>query len=350
MKMILWTLFACVGVIIGLYAWGSYPWSIKERILNPEIIHVEPDDMMDINEKPSVIKILTFNISYLHGRGSEGPGYEYRPAEFYKKTLENLAQEIKAWDADVVCLQETDFDSGRSHGMNQAQYIAKKAGYPYLAEAVSWESNYIPFPYWPIKNHFGHMKSGGAILSRFPLSDHEVTLLSKPKSHPWWYNLFYLHRYFQKVTITVADKNFKLINLHLDAFDKTDRRSQARKLAEKVKTEDIDLIAGDFNTLPPSATKRSKFYNDDDYENDSTYQVMESTNLSEVIPDEIYAKDENLYFTCPAWAPDRRLDYIWYKSGLKMMKAEVLPSAISDHLPLRAIFQISGPTFNPYSQ
>jgi endonuclease/exonuclease/phosphatase (EEP) superfamily protein YafD len=32
------------------------------------------------------------------------------------------------------------------------------------------------------------------------------------------------------------------------------------------------------------------------------------------------------------------------------MKAEVLPSASSDHLPLRAIFQISEPRFNPYSQ
>ncbi len=33
-----------------------------------------------------------------------------------------------------------------------------------------------------------------------------------------------------------------------------------------------------------------------------------------------------------------------------MMKAEVLTSALSDHLPLRADFQIDSPKFNPYSQ
>ncbi len=350
MKMILWTVLIFIGSIAGLLAWTSYPWSIQEASFKPEIISVEPDTMMEVSETPSVLKILTFNIGFLYGRGSEGPGYEHREMDFYQKTIDKLSQEIKNWDADVVCLQEIDFDSSRSHGVNQAQYIAKKAGYPYVAEAVSWESNYIPFPYWPLKNNFGRMRSGGAVISKYPLTDHEVVLLAKPMSQPWWYNLFYLHRYFQKITINVGEKKFKLINLHLEAFDKVDRKSQTTKLVEKVKAEKIDIVAGDFNTLPPSAAKRSKFYNEDDYENDSSYEVMAKAGLSEVIPDDIYSKDESLYFTFPAWAPDRRLDYIWYKPDLKMMKAEVLPSAISDHLPLRASFQIDGPRFNPYSQ
>lgn len=350
MKMIFWAVLIIIGSIAGLLAWTSYPWSTQEKSLNPEIVSVEPDNMSEVSETPSVLKILTFNIGFLYGRGSEGPGYEHRELDFYQKTVDKLSQEIKDWDADVVCLQEVDFDSSRSHGMNQAQYIAKKAGYPYVAEAVSWESNYIPFPYWPMKNNFGRMKSGGAIISKYPLTDHEVVLLAKPMSQPWWYNLFYLHRYFQKVTINLGEKKFKLINLHLEAFDKVDRKSQSEKLVEKVKNDKIDIVAGDFNTLPSSANKRSKFYNEDNYENDSSYEVMATAGLSEVIPDNIYAKDESLYFTFPAWKPDRRLDYIWYKPSLKMMKAEVLPSAISDHLPLRASFQIDGPRFNPYSQ
>ena len=350
MKMILWTVLIMSGSLIGLIAWTSYPWSTQEKSVNPEIVHVEPDTMMEVSETPSVLKILTFNIGFLYGRGSEGPGYQHRELEYYQKTIDSLSTEIKDWDADVVCLQEIDFDSARSHGINQAEYIAKKAGYPYVAEAVSWESNYIPFPYWPMKNNFGHMKSGGAIISKYPLTDHEVILLHKPMSQPWWYNLFYLHRYFQRVTINVGEKKFKIINLHLEAFDKVDRKAQTEKLVLIVKDQNIDIVAGDFNTLPASATKRSKFYNEDNYENDSSYEVMATAGLSEVIPDDIYAKDESLYFTFPAWAPDRRLDYIWYKRDLKMMKAEVLPSAISDHLPLRASFQIDGPRFNPYSQ
>ncbi len=348
--MIFGVFFIMAVVLIGFLAWSSYPWSLSESLHPGEIHAVETQDMMEIPESPSVIKILTFNIGYLYGQGSEGPGYVHRERSYYEERLKKIASEIKAWDADLVFLQEIDFEASRSAGINQADTIARICGYPFVAEAVSWDANYIPFPYWPIKNNFGKMRSGGAILSRYPLSDHEVILLKKPDSNPWWYNLFYLHRYLQKATVSIGDKKFRLINLHLEAFDKVNRMEQVRKLTEVIKNHGTDIVAGDFNMLPRNASKKSKFYNDDDYENDSSFQMMTASGLFEVIPEEIYEKDESTYFTFPAWEPDRRLDFIWFKQDLKMMKAEVLPSASSDHLPLRASFQIDGPRFNPYSQ
>lgn len=350
MKMFLGVTLVLLAVFLTFFAWAPYPWSLGTSQGKYPVIDVEPEEMIDVPENPSVLKIVTFNLGFLYGEGSEGVNYETRSKEFFLKKLEDVSSEIKSWGADVICLQEIDFDSARSQFINQAEYIAQKAGYPYVAEAVSWNANYIPFPYWPIKNNFGRMHSGGAILSKYPLTDHEVILLGKPESQPWWYNLFYLHRYFQKVTINAGEKKFKLINLHLEAFDKLNREGQIKELSEKIKSEAIDFVAGDFNMLPASASKRSKFYNDDNYENDRSYELMMKSGLAEVIPDEIYAKDEAFYFTFPAWAPDRRLDYIFYKPGLKMMRAEVLPSALSDHLPLRASFQIGSPSFNLYSQ
>ncbi len=336
--------------LVGLVAWAAMPWSISLSVSNPPVVSVESQLPQEQEEFASVLKVLSFNLGFLYGQGSEGPGYEMRDREYYLKSLETLANDLRSWGADVVFLQEIDFSSSRSHDINQARYLAQKAGYPYLAEATSWRANYIPFPYWPIKNNFGRMNSGGAILSRFPLEAHEVTLLPKPLSQPWWYNLFYLHRYFQKVTVLVGDKQFKLVNLHLEAFDRVDRMSQVELLVKKVATEKIDFVAGDFNMLPPRASKTTKFYVDDGYDNDRSYELMRSTGLSEVIADEVYVKDEARFFTYPAWAPDRRLDYIWFRTGPKIMKAEVLPSVSSDHLPLRATFQIDGPRFNPYSQ
>ncbi len=350
MKMFICLSFAIFLGIIGLIMWAGYPWSLSAKQHHPEIITVEPDGMVSFEENPSVIKIMTWNLGFLYGEGSEGPGYEFREKKIYEEKLSQLAQFIEEWNPDVICLQEIDFDSFRSHGMNQAQYIAKKAGYPYVAEALSWDAHYIPFPYWPISRHFARVKSGGAIISKYPLMDHEVNLLAKPISQPWWYNIFYLHRYFQKVTIEMGDKKFKIINLHLEAFDKKERQDQIELLSQKVLKENIDFVTGDFNMLMSSATKRSKFYNDDNYENDFSYEKALKMNLSEVIPDDIYAKNESLYFTYPASHPDRRLDYIFYKPELKMMKAEVVPSALSDHLPLRASFQIDSPKFNLYSQ
>lgn len=350
MKMIVWAVVLLVVALIGLLAWSSYPWSIGQHKIAASTASIETDDMMEVSETPSVIKVLTYNIGYLYGNGSEGPGYSHREIDYYKNALKNISSEIKSWDADIVFLQEIDFESSRSANLNQAEFIAKKAGYPYVAQAVSWKANYIPFPYWPLKNNFGKMNSGGAILSRYPLSQHQYVLLAKPLSQPWWYNLFYLHRYFQKVTVAVGNRSFKVVNLHLEAFDTLDRESQVKFLVDYIKSEKIDLVAGDFNMVPSSALKKSKFYNEDNYENDRSFDTMKDSGLAEVIPNEIYEKDESHFFTFPSWAPDRRLDYIWFRPDLKMMKAEVLPSASSDHLPLRASFQIDGPRFNPYSQ
>lgn len=350
MKMITWGLFVLVSIIVILILWASYPWSLGESVLKSEIIHLEPEEMVNNEEFPAVIKILTWNLGYLYGKGSEGPGYNFKEKDFFEERQKKLIQEIKEWEPDIICLQEVDFESSRTHDLNQARILAIKAGYPYVAEAISWEANYIPFPYWPIQNNFGRMKSGGAILSKYPLSNHENVLFAKPRSQPWWYNLFYLHRYIQKVTVDFGDKKISIINLHLEAFDKVDRKTQIDKLVTEITTHKIDIVAGDFNMLPSVASKRSRFFNDDDYENDLSYEGMLKANLGEVVPNDIYIQDESRFFTFPSWKPDRRLDYIWYQTGLKMMKAEVLPSALSDHLPIKASFQISSPKFNLYSQ
>ncbi len=338
--------------LAGLISWMCYPWSLGYGQKEAPVTVVEPKvnfEMMEVS--PSVIKILTWNLGFLYGKGSEGPGYLPRTKEFYEERLKGLVSQIIEWNPDVILFQEIDFDSGRSGGINQAEYVAIHAGYPFVAEGVSWKANYIPFPYWPLSRNFGHMNSGGAILSRYPIKSHQLELLSKPASNPWWYNLFYLHRYFQHVTIDISGKEFNVVNLHLEAFDKVDRAEQIRNLSLKVSSGKIDFAGGDYNMVPDVASKKRKFpESEDDYDGDLSFGIMTKSGMDEVIPEEIYGKDEARFFTFPAWTPDRRLDYIFFRKGLKMMRAEVLPSALSDHLPLRASFQLSGPNFNPYQQ
>jgi endonuclease/exonuclease/phosphatase family metal-dependent hydrolase len=350
MKMILWSMFALVGLLLLFLAWAGHPWSLNPRVLTGEVETIEPETLSEIEEHPSVIKVLSWNLGFLYGEGSEGPGYETKERSFYEEKLERIVKEIAGWEPDILFLQEIDFSSARSHDIDQAKFIAQRAGYPYIAPAVSWEANYIPFPYWPMRNNFGRVRSGGAVLSKFPIISNEVHLLAKPRSQPWWYNIFYLHRYFQRVKIEIGEKQFQVANLHLEAFDKRDRQGQIELLREQLTNSPLDIIAGDFNMLPASASRRSRFQDSkDDYEDDTSYELMMKSGLLEVVPDEIYATDEALYFTFPSSRPDRRLDYIFYRPELKMMKAEVLPSALSDHLPIRATFQIDSPKINPYS-
>ena len=351
MKMALVICGAVILILIAVLSWMSYPWSLGQQSSQGEVVVVEPvvDSSPWSEESPSVIKVLTWNLGFLYGQGSEGPGYERKSREFFEARLKTLVKEIRDWGPDILFLQEIDFDSSRSAGINQARYLAVNAGYPYVAEVHSWRANYIPFPYWPLSRHFGGMDSGGAVLSRFPITDHQFELLKKPGSNPWWYNLFYLHRYFQKVSIDIGGKAYQFVNLHLEAFDKETRAQEAALLVRKIQNEKIDFVMGDFNMVPDLAQKKRHFPgSEDDYENDRTFKTVHSSGLSEVIPDSIYGKSESRFFTFPAWKPDRRLDYIFFEKGLKMIRAEVLPSALSDHLPLRASFQLSGPNFNPY--
>lgn len=329
-------------------AWASFPWSISSSHFSNEVIDFKTFQE-DEENKPSVLKILTWNVGFFYGEGSEGEGYEAQDASFYSERLVLASEELKKWDADIVFLQEIDFESSRSHFINQATTLARLAGYHFVALAPSWKLNYIPFPYWPVSQQFGAMNSGGAILSKYPLKNHEVYLLNKPSSNPWWYNLFYLHRFIQVAEVEVGNKNFLITNLHLEAFDKNNREEQIRTLVDLHNRKNIDFIAGDFNMVPDAATQKSKFINGDDYENDLSFSLMSESGLDEVIPMDIYEKSEKDYFTFPSSKPDRRLDYIFYQRGLKLMKAEVLPSTLSDHLPVRAIFQIDSPRINPYS-
>jgi endonuclease/exonuclease/phosphatase family metal-dependent hydrolase len=341
----------CAGVMtpfLVFFFWASYPWELSSKTnegeIGENISGVTPDT------RPSTLSLLTWNISYGYGMGSEGSdGYAPKSKENYQSFLEKIAETIKASDADVVLLQEIDFDSSRSHRVDQLAEIARLSGHRFWARAESWRAQYIPFPFTPISHHFGRMNSGGAILSRWPIVKNEVHLLAKPQSHAWWYNLFYLHRYFQAVTLKLIDREVKLINLHLEAFDQVAKEEQARELVRFVKKHPVDFIAGDFNMLPNGAMKRSGFSNPKDvYEGEQTYTILEKLPLTEVVASVAYLQKEESWFTFPSSRPDRRLDYIYHALSRPLIRAEVVMTPhpeVSDHLPLKAIFKIFEPEF-----
>src|SRR5690606_19007578 len=134
------------------------------------------------------LKIMTWNMAFAHGLGSEGVGYNKHPKEHYEKNLNEISQFVKDNEVDILLLQEIDFKSERTYFIDQADFISKKTGLSYIAYAPTWDNRYIPFPYWPISKQFGRMNSGGAILSRYPIVDNQVYLFNKPAGNPFWYN------------------------------------------------------------------------------------------------------------------------------------------------------------------
>lgn len=291
------------------------------------------------------LSVVSWNIAWAYGWGSEGRGAAKAPDHF-ERTLTRIAETLEALDADVVLLQEVDFRSTRSHHTDQARALAERAGYPFIARAESWRANWVPFPYWPIRNQFGRMSSGGAILSRYPMSDAEVILFDKPSSNPFWYNLFYLFRYVQTARLILPDRSVTLVNTHLEAFDRPTREMQAQRIVEIVRSALQTgplVLGGDLNSVPPESTTRGGYEDEPETEHggEHTISMIRSIGgVADTVPAATFSKDEKSFFTFPAHAPNRKLDFLFGSEDLRVVEARTGREAgsASDHLPVLARF------------
>lgn len=194
------------------------------------------------------LKILTWNLSYAYGLGSEGTAeYFQRTRQHFADSLDAMSAFIKNLEIDIVLLQEVDFHSRRSHYINQLDWLSRKSGLLYRNELVTWNSLYVPFPGVSPKNHFGRIQSGGGILSRFPIRPLQNDLLPKPRENSKLYNFFYLHRFLQMVAVELPERELRLCNLHLEAFSQDNRELHLIKLQDRIKDYEIEIAAGDFN-------------------------------------------------------------------------------------------------------
>lgn len=207
------------------------------------------------------LRFLTWNLSWAYGLGSEGApvnGQPYRTKsrDHFEDVLKAMGDLIGRLRIDVAFLQEVDFNASRSHHLNQLDYLSRRSGLLYRNSAVSWNAPYVPYPGFNPLHHFGQVRSGGAILSRHPLSLVNLDLLPKPRENPQVYNFFYLHRYLQACQIRFDDREepLSLMNLHLEAFSKENRELHLLRLSERLADYRIDVAGGDFNG-PATLTK-----------------------------------------------------------------------------------------------
>ncbi len=282
---------------------------------------------------------VVWNVAWGYGRGSEGKGPR-RPRAHFDAALARIGDVLAALDPDLALLQEVDLGAHRSHGVDQARAIAARAGLPHLARAESWTARWVPFPPWPPRDQFGAMRSGGAILSRFPLRAHRVELLPKPATNPAWYNLFYLFRYVQEVEAELPSGPLAVTNVHLEAFDVPCRRAQARALATRLEAGPPRAVAGgDLNAVPPEAPVRHGYPDEPgaDHRDDDTLAVLRAVpGLHDSVPEAALLAAPAAFHTFPAWAPTRMLDHLLAGEALEVLEARVVREAgeVSDHLPL----------------
>jgi endonuclease/exonuclease/phosphatase family metal-dependent hydrolase len=210
-----------------------------------------------------------------------------------QKRLENLhkiSQLLKPYD--IIALQEVDGGSLRSSYINQVEYLANHAGFPY------W--------YHQCNRNLGKIaQHSNGLLSKIPV--HKIINHKLPGMIPG--------RGAIEAIIGESDDKLHIINAHL-SLSKRARHQQVKYLASVIAKPTNVIIMGDLNC--------------------NSEQLLEQFSLNgiELKSSEDDSIENNNSPTFPSWQPSRQFDHILVSPSIKIISQSVLQDPISDHLPI----------------
>ena len=138
-----------------------------------------------------------------------------------------FAEEIEKNGIEIIGLQEVDYCTSRSNGINEAKQLAEKLGWNYkFSPALAIKGGY-----------FGH-----AILSKYPIESFETVELSYQQGFG------FESRSMGHTVIDVNGYKLNFLNTHLCHENEDNRKMQLADIAAYVKDLDNFIITGDFNT------------------------------------------------------------------------------------------------------
>lgn len=314
--MVAWSALALLLTTVGWWAWS--------RLSAPgdRLVVVRPEEATAAaTSDPETIRILAWNIA--HGRGDTGQeiwqnwmgGSESDRLE----RLERIGDALRAADADVVALNEVDFDAGWSYGLNQAAFLAERAGYPYRVEQRNFDVQ-TPFERWAF---------GNSLLSRFPID--LVEWVDLP-AHSQWESVALGSKEAAVVRLRVGEGSLAVVPVHLE-YRQEDTRLRAVSILEALRAREPApmVLAGDFNTAPPGWPG-----------------VDSTTALGELLErgwrsgrTERPASPAEL--TYPTYDLGESRDWILVEPPLEVVEARVVEEAapLSDHAPVLAVIRRS---------
>lgn len=263
------------------------------------------------------LRILAWNLA--HGRGDEGPGLfrNFRGGSEEERTarLARIAMVLRRVDADVVVLNEVDFDASWSGGLNQAEVLALAAGYPAGVEQRNYD----------VRLPFGTLSFGNAVLSRRPILDARWVEIPP---HSRLEEAAVGAKEASVVRLSTGLGPLSVVPVHLEV------RSQETRLAAvpvldslRLRATEPVVLAGDFNSSPPGWPGAAA-----------------STALSELLArgwrsprtEEPPGPAE---WTFPTYDPRRGIDWVLVEPPLRAVEARVVTgtAALSDHAPVVAV-------------
>lgn len=265
-------------------------------------------------EAPPTLRIGTWNIAHCRGLSAENWNGESAPIK--RERALAIAGIIALHDLDIVVLNEVDFDSSWSGRVNQAEIIARKAGYAYWIELRNVDAA-IPF---------FSIRFGNVVLSRYPIAE------ARRIDFPWpnrWETMLAGKKMGALVTIDLpGGRKIQVAPIHLDhRWGGHEVRIESIRNILAARDDTLPLIlAGDFNTSPPGfprvwAKRASR----------TAMSLLLEDGRWQTMP---LAKPQAGDFTFRGNDPNKVIDWIVVPGDWPIISREVLPTDLSDHRPV----------------
>ena len=255
-----------LALLLGLLALFLYIVLTEYKPESVEDVEVRLTGGAQGVEAGGTLDILSWNIGY-GGLGADSDffmdgGENVMSAD--KDTVEQYVVGIRGTmdelSPDVALLQEVDFDSSRSYGVDQSEILRMSSD----ACALNYSCKFVPIPIPPI----GRVESGlMTTCDGFQIASAQRIALPCPFS--WPISAANLKRCLLVSYIPVLDadtlaptgKQLVTVDLHLEAYDDGEGRlAQATQLMDFIAGEyakgNYVVAGGDFNQLFPGSLER----------------------------------------------------------------------------------------------
>ncbi|TWU58795.1 Endonuclease/Exonuclease/phosphatase family protein [Rubripirellula tenax] len=300
----------CAAAIVLVVILGPYLFS---RLAAPSrrlqtFAHGTPDgQIMRPADKDGVLRIVAFNLA--HGRGATDDNWR-EPGEDKFGRIGEIAELIRQLNADVVVLNEVDFDASWSGRQNQAEAIADRAGFAYRVEERNLDFAFL----------IGSWRFGNAILSKYPISDAAVVDL--PDYAGWESWLAGCKRGVVCEISVPGEKAVRVMGVHLSHRSESLRTDSARMILDQFVPDGAPIIiAGDFNSTPNG-------FPGSDQTTDNAMDAFIGSNQFSLRPVQPPTREEMTFSTMN---PYQVIDWILVPKELTIAAYRVVDTTLSDH-------------------
>lgn len=162
---------------------------------------------------------------------------------------------INELDPDILMLEEIETNSRRSAYFDMVQGILDNTNLNWGAYFQTWNSRYIA------SEGLGRMDLGNAILSKHKITSAERIRQDDRTDQSALTSAFYIHRVIGRAVIDLSGTDIAALVVHTEAYDVDGtKQKQIKQIHEFVTNEKLPwVLGGDFNELPPTATRKIGF-------------------------------------------------------------------------------------------